>query len=71
MGFISANHAQILRNNSLINIHTLDAAQVNGVKRYLFTSSACIYPEFKQTEADVIPLKEQDAYPSQPKDSYG
>ncbi|MEE8160540.1 MAG: NAD-dependent epimerase/dehydratase family protein [Acidobacteriota bacterium] len=71
MGFISANHAQILRNNSLINIHTLDAAQVSGAKRYLFTSSACIYPEFKQTEADVIPLKEQDAYPAQPQDAYG
>ena len=71
MGFISENHAQILRNNSLINIHTLDAAQVNGVKRYLFTSSACIYPELKQTEADVIPLKEQDAYPAQPQDAYG
>ena len=71
MGFISANHAQILRNNSLINIHTLDAAQVNGVKRYLFTSSACIYPELKQAEADVIPLKEQDAYPAQPQDAYG
>ena len=71
MGFISANHAQILRNNSLINIHTLDAAQVNGVKRYLFTSSACIYPELKQTEAEVIPLKEQDAYPAQPQDAYG
>jgi nucleoside-diphosphate-sugar epimerase len=71
MGFISENHAQILRNNSLINIHTLDAAQVNGVKRYLFTSSACIYPELKQAEADVIPLKEQDAYPAQPQDAYG
>jgi len=71
MGFISENHAQILRNNSLINIHTLDAAQVNGVKRYLFTSSACVYPEFKQAEADVIPLREQDAYPAQPQDAYG
>ncbi len=71
MGFISENHAQILRNNSLINIHTLDAAQVNGVKRYLFTSSACIYPELKQAEAAVIPLKEQDAYPAQPQDAYG
>ena len=71
MGFISENHAQILRNNSLINIHTLDAAQVNGVKRYLFTSSACIYPELKQAEVDVIPLKEQDAYPAQPQDAYG
>ena len=55
----------------LLTAHTLDAAQVHGVKRYLFTSSGCIYPEFKQTEADVIPLKEQDAYPAQPQDAYG
>ena len=38
MGFISANHAQILHNNALINLHTLDAARVNGVERYLYTS---------------------------------
>jgi GDP-D-mannose 3', 5'-epimerase len=42
MGFISANHAQILHNNSLINIHTLEAARTNGVKRYLYSSSACV-----------------------------
>lgn len=71
MGFISSHHAQILRNNSLINIHTLDAARLNGVRRYLFTSSACIYPEFLQEEADVAPLKEDDAYPAQPQDAYG
>lgn len=71
MGFISHNHAQILRNNSLINIHTLDAARVNGVNRYLYTSSACIYPEFLQEDANVTPLKESDAYPAQPQDAYG
>jgi len=71
MGFISAHHALILHNNSLINIHTLDAARENGVKRYLYTSSACVYPEFKQTEANVTPLKEDDAYPAQPQDAYG
>jgi GDP-D-mannose 3', 5'-epimerase len=71
MGFISAHHAQILHNNSLINIHTLDAARENGVKRYLYTSSACIYPEYKQTDTNVIPLKEEDAYPAQPQDAYG
>jgi GDP-D-mannose 3', 5'-epimerase len=71
MGFISAHHAQILHNNSLINIHTLEAAHINQVKRYLYTSSACIYPEFKQTEAEVTPLKEEDAYPAQPQDAYG
>lgn len=72
MGFISANHAQILYNNSVINFHTLEAARRNGVKRYLYTSSACIYPEYKQTEAEVpLPLKESDAYPAAPQDAYG
>lgn len=71
MGFISSHHAEILRNNALINIHTLDAARINGVTRYLYTSSACIYPEYKQTSADVIPLREEDAYPAQPQDAYG
>ncbi|MDO8432782.1 MAG: NAD-dependent epimerase/dehydratase family protein [Candidatus Binatus sp.] len=71
MGFISSHHAEILHNNSLINIHTLDAARENGVKRYLYTSSACIYPEFKQTETNVTPLREEDAYPAMPQDAYG
>lgn len=71
MGFISAHHAEILRNNSLINIHTLDAARVNNVKRYLYTSSACIYPEFLQEDTNVTPLKEADAYPAMPQDAYG
>ena len=71
MGFISAHHAQILHNNSLINLHTLEAARLNGVKRYLYTSSACVYPEYLQTDANVTPLKEEDAYPAQPQDAYG
>src|SRR5271156_3907039 len=71
MGFISSHHAEILRNNSLINIHTLDAARENGIKRYLYTSSACIYPEYRQTDANVTPLKEEDAYPAYPQDAYG
>lgn len=71
MGFISSHHAQILYNNSLINLHTLEAARENGVKRYLYTSSACIYPEFLQEETDVKPLKEADAYPAFPQDAYG
>jgi nucleoside-diphosphate-sugar epimerase len=71
MGFISSHHAEILHNNVLINVHTLDAAKVNGVERYLYSSSACVYPEFLQTDSDVTPLKESDAYPAQPQDAYG
>jgi nucleoside-diphosphate-sugar epimerase len=71
MHFISSHHAQILHNNALINIHTLQAARVNGVKRYLFTSSACVYPEYRQIEANGTPLREEDAYPAHPQDAYG
>jgi len=71
MGFISANHARILHNNALINIHSLEAARLNGVKRYLYSSSACVYPEYRQNDVNVLPLKEDDAYPAQPQDAYG
>ncbi len=71
MGFISRYHAQILHNNVLINTHTLDAARINGVRRYFYTSSACVYPEYKQMDANVVPLKEEDVYPAQPQDAYG
>ncbi len=71
MGFISAHHTTILHNNSLIDLHTLEAARENGVRRYLYTSSACVYPEFRQTDTDGTPLKEEDAYPAQPQDAYG
>ncbi len=71
MGYISSNHAQILHNNNLIDIHTLEAARVNGVKRLMYPSSACIYPEYLQEATDVKPLKEEDAYPAQPQDAYG
>jgi GDP-D-mannose 3',5'-epimerase len=71
MGFISAHHAQILHNNSLINLNTIEAARINGASRYLYTSSACIYPEHLQDRADVTPLKESDAYPADPQDAYG
>ncbi len=71
MGFISSHNAQILYNNSLINLHTLEAAKTNNVKRYLYTSSACIYPEHLQEVTDIKPLREEDAYPAQPQDAYG
>jgi GDP-D-mannose 3',5'-epimerase len=71
MGYISANHSKILHDNFLINVHTLHAAVGNAVGRYLYTSSACIYPEGLQTETDVTPLREEDAYPAEPQDAYG
>ena len=71
MGYISFNNAIILRNNALINFHTLEAARINGIRRYFYTSSACVYPEYRQMEVNLEPLKESDAYPAQPQDAYG
>ena len=71
IGYITANHADISRNNILINTHMLEAARVNGARRFLFSSSACVYPQYKQNQADVTPLKEADAIPADPEPGYG
>ena len=71
IGFIETNKAVIVRDNTFINMHTIEAARQNGVKRYLYTSSACIYPGYKQKETDVTPLREADAYPADAEDGYG
>jgi nucleoside-diphosphate-sugar epimerase len=71
MGYIGLHSAPILRDNVLINVHTLESARLNGVSRYLYTSSACVYPEYLQEQPDVTPLRESDAYPAQPQDAYG
>jgi GDP-D-mannose 3',5'-epimerase len=71
IGFIEKNKAVIVRDNTLINLHTIEAARQNGVKRLLYTSSACIYPGYLQKSADVTPLKEEQAYPADAEDGYG
>jgi nucleoside-diphosphate-sugar epimerase len=71
IGYITAFHADIARNDTMINVHMLEAARVNGIKRFLFSSSACIYPQHLQKDADVTPLKEDDAYPADPEEGYG
>ena len=71
IGFIETNKAMIVHDNTLINIHMLEAARERKVKKYLYTSSACIYPGYKQNEVDITPLKESDAYPADAEDGYG
>jgi nucleoside-diphosphate-sugar epimerase len=71
IGFIENNKAVIVRDNTLINLNTIEAARLSGVKRYLYTSSACIYPLHLQSGTDVTPLKETDAYPADAEDGYG
>jgi GDP-D-mannose 3', 5'-epimerase len=71
IGFIEANKAVIVHDNTLINTHMLEAARHNGASRFLYTSSACIYPGYLQGSPDVTPLKESDAYPADAEDGYG
>jgi len=70
MGFIENNKALCML-SVLTNTHMLMAAQDKGVKRFFYSSSACVYNGEKQTSPDVIPLKEADAYPALPEDGYG
>ena len=71
IGFIESHKAEIVRDNTFINLQTIEASRQNGVQRYLYTSSACIYPGYKQNETDVSPLREEDAYPADAEDGYG
>ena len=70
MGFIESNKALCML-SVLINTHMLMAARDAGVQRYFYASSACVYNADKQTNPDVVPLKEGDAYPAMPEDGYG
>jgi nucleoside-diphosphate-sugar epimerase len=71
IGFISSVFADVMYDNVLINTHMIKASVENKVKRFFFSSSACIYPNYKQTMSEVPPLKEDDAYPADPNEAYG
>jgi GDP-D-mannose 3', 5'-epimerase len=71
IGYITAYLANIARNNTLINTHMLEASRASGVKKFLFSSSACVYAQYKQKNADVTALREEDAHPADPEPGYG
>jgi GDP-D-mannose 3',5'-epimerase len=70
MGFIESNKALCML-SVLINTHMLMSAQKHDVERFFYSFSACIYPGYRQTEANVVALKESDAYPADSEDGYG
>jgi GDP-D-mannose 3', 5'-epimerase len=71
IGFISTVKADVVRNNILINVNMAESSRLTNVKRLFFSSSACIYPKYKQEDVNVVPLKESDAYPADCEDGYG
>mmetsp|Transcript_3063 Transcript_3063/g.4906 ORF Transcript_3063/g.4906 Transcript_3063/m.4906 type:complete len:364 (+) Transcript_3063:91-1182(+) len=71
MGFIQSNSATIFYNNIMIDVNMVEAARKNNVKRFFYSSSACVYPEtLQETTADPS-LREHTAWPAQPQDAYG
>jgi GDP-D-mannose 3', 5'-epimerase len=70
MGFIET-HKALCMLSVLINTHLLQAASDEGVQRYFYASSACVYAADKQASPEVTPLREEDAYPAMPEDGYG
>ena len=70
MGFIENNRCLCML-SVLINTHLCMAAKENGVQRFFYASSACVYNADKQRDENVTALKEEDAYPAQPEDGYG
>ena len=70
MGFIENNKAECML-SVLINTNLLRACLKNKVKKYFFSSSACVYNSNKQSKVFVPGLKETDAYPADPEDGYG
>jgi nucleoside-diphosphate-sugar epimerase len=71
IGFITEVGAEVMHDNILINTFMLEASRQNKVKRYLFTSSACVYPTYRQTDPNIKGLREEDAYPADPDNFYG
>ena len=71
MGFISRDEATILHGNTLIDLNSMQAAVRQGVKRFFYASSACVYPTHLQESPRVAPLAERDAYPAAPEGGYG
>jgi GDP-D-mannose 3', 5'-epimerase len=70
MGFIE-HHKALCMLSVLTNTHMLQAAQEHGVRRFFYSSSACVYNVDRQRSPEVIPLKEEDAYPAMAEDGYG
>lgn len=71
IGYITSVGAEIMRDNTLMNINMLEACRENGVKRIFYSSSACVYPLYRQEEPLVEALKESDAHPADPNEYYG
>jgi GDP-D-mannose 3', 5'-epimerase len=71
IGHVTADRAKVLRNNTLMDVHILEAARLNNVRQFLFSSSACVYPQHLQDRSTFQPLREDVAWPADPQEGNG
>ncbi len=69
--FTGEHDACIMHNSAMINLNTVEAGRIAGVKRFFYSSSACIYPEYNQKDPDRPVCREDSAYPAAPDSEYG
>jgi GDP-D-mannose 3',5'-epimerase len=69
--FTGEHDACVMHNSATINLNTVEAGRKGGVKRFFYSSSACIYPERNQLDPDNPNCAEESAYPAAPDSEYG
>ena len=69
--FTGEHDAQVMHNSATINLNMLEIGRKNGVKKFFYSSSACIYPEYNQMDPDNPKCSEDSAYPAAPDSEYG
>jgi len=69
--FTGDNDANVMHNSALVNLNVVYYATQAKVKRIFYSSSACMYPEYNQTDPDNPNCEESSAYPANPDSEYG
>jgi len=69
--FTGEHDAAVMHNSATINLNILEAGRLSGVKKFFYSSSACIYPEYNQLDPDNPTCSEESAYPAAPDSEYG
>src|SRR6478735_6304458 len=69
--FTGENDANVMHNSATINLNVLETSRKRSIKRVLYSSSACIYPEYNQNDPDNPKCSEESAYPAAPDSEYG
>jgi nucleoside-diphosphate-sugar epimerase len=69
--FTGDHDAAVMHNSALINLNVLECGRESGIKKFFYSSSACIYPAYNQCDPDNPKCSEDSAYPAEPDSEYG